>query len=65
MWEEEKNLFFFWRTVGSKLKENVRSEEDEPIDVGSNSPSLQATNTLDSIYTKYFLEGSCLQQTHK
>ena len=31
---EQANLIF-WRTVGSKQKENVRLEDHEPIDTGS------------------------------
>jgi len=33
-------------------EENITSDEDESIDVSSNSQSLQATNIHDNVYTK-------------
>ena len=53
--------FFLWITARINGEDNIKLYKDEPIDVGSNSQSSQATNVSDIVYSKSAIL-KCLQQ---
>ena len=44
--------FFYENQEAVNKEEKITSDEDDPIDFGSNSQSLQATNILDNVCTR-------------